>query len=197
MSNDTWATPKPVFEYYNSRYDFACDVAASDENHLCDKYITEDEDCLSSNWNGFGLESGDYVWCNPPYSKPLPFVQKCIDESICLGIGSVILVNHDMSVGWSALLTSIGCNIEVFTASGDKSEKTYRTGRIAFIDTDGYPVPSNPKGQVAVIIPPFVDIYREPQTIYVPLSVVMDEGQRMIDEKFSFSRKPAELEQAA
>ena len=41
MANDLWRTPKEVFKYFNDRYDFQCDVAASDDNHLDDCYITE------------------------------------------------------------------------------------------------------------------------------------------------------------
>ena len=182
MANDLWRTPKPVFEYYNSRYDFVYDVAASDENHLCEKYITEDDNFLTEDLNGYDIESGSYVWCNPPYSNPLPFVRKCITESINNGIGTVMLLNHDMSVEWSSLLATIGCRIEVLIASGSKQDKTYCDGRIAFIDGDGNPISSNNKGQFTAIIPPFVDVHRDADTSYVPLSRVMECGQRMIDE---------------
>jgi phage N-6-adenine-methyltransferase len=176
MANDLWRTPKEVFNYFDRRYDFQCDVAASDDNHLCDSYITEKENALTLDW-GASLETvnyGSYVWCNPPYSNPLPWVIKCISESEHYGIGSVMLLNCDMSVEWSSLLVNLECKIIHSIASGSKKDKTYRNGRIAFLNENNQPVGENNKAQVIFIIPPYVRA-GEPVTVYLPLVNIMED----------------------
>jgi phage N-6-adenine-methyltransferase len=176
MANDLWRTPPQVFKYYDDDCNFVCDVTASAENHLVECYMDEDDDMLSTDWLDFGIEEGQFVWCNPPYSNPLPFVSKCLSEAENNGIGSVMLLNHDMSVEWSALLATSGCFIEVFIAEGSKekgSKDPYRNGRVSFLDEDGEPIGSNNKAQFAVIIPPWVPRPGLPETVYTSLKSIM------------------------
>lgn len=64
-SKQDWNTPKWLFDYLNSRFGpFDLDAAADDNNHLCEKYFTEQNSALANNWEG-------KVFCNPPYSKKL------------------------------------------------------------------------------------------------------------------------------
>jgi phage N-6-adenine-methyltransferase len=161
MANDMWRTPPEVFNYFNKDYNFQCDVAASDDNHLVDWYYTERTDGLNSIWIDT-LDAGDYVWCNPPYSNPLPWVAKCIWESRYNGIGSVLLLNMDMSTRWAELLLSVNCTIITLTG-----------GRIAFLNEHGKPIKGNNKGQVVYIIPPFTNSLKSPTTEYLKLSKVM------------------------
>jgi phage N-6-adenine-methyltransferase len=174
MANDLWRTPKEVFNYFNRRYDFQCDVAASDDNHLCNGYLTEENNALELDW-GFDCNSGGYIWCNPPYSNPLPWVNKCIKESQERGIGTVMLLNCDMSVEWSSLLVKLECKIIHPIASGSKKDKTYCNGRIAFLKENNQPVGENNKAQAFFIIPPYVRT-GEPVTRYLPLVDIMQGG---------------------
>jgi phage N-6-adenine-methyltransferase len=173
MANDLWRTPKEVFNYFNRRYDFQCDVAASDDNHLCDLYYTEISNALYNAWS-YKVKPGGFIWCNPPYSKPLPWIEKAITESQESGIGSVILLNCDMSVEWSSLLVNLECKIIHSIASGSKKDKTYRNGRIAFLNENNQPVGENNKAQVIFIIPPYVRA-GEPVTVYLPLVNIMED----------------------
>ena len=188
MANDLWRTPPQVFEHYNSIFNFKCDVAASKENSLCEKYITEEEDTLTLPWREKLIIPGEYVWLNCPYSKPLPFIRKAIVESSFYGIGSVILTNLDMSVEWSAVLSNIGCEIEQFTASGSKEDKTYCNGRMAFLDSNGEPIGSNNKGQMVSIIPPFVSVNRKALITTTPLKEIMESGQSVIEHKLKVNK---------
>lgn len=44
---DLWRTPKSLFDFYNRRFDFKMDVAASKENSLVDlNYWTERDNAL-------------------------------------------------------------------------------------------------------------------------------------------------------
>ena len=49
ISEIDWATPQWLFKWLNERFHFELDAAASKENALCDKYITENT--LSKDWN--------------------------------------------------------------------------------------------------------------------------------------------------
>jgi phage N-6-adenine-methyltransferase len=160
MANDLWRTPKEVFKYFNDRYDFQCDVAASNENHLCNYFFTKGDSGLDNFWSEYVDPSG-HVWCNPPYSKPLPWIKKAIAESQESGIGSVILLNCDMSTKWAKLLTKVSCEIIFITE-----------GRIAFLDGKGQAIGGNNKSQMVIIIPPYVRA-GEPVTRYLPLVAIM------------------------
>ena len=44
---DLWQTPKALFDYYDKRFGFTLDLAASEDNKLCSQFIGEDENALS------------------------------------------------------------------------------------------------------------------------------------------------------
>ena len=45
-------TPTYIWEELNNEFKFTCDMCASDENHLVDKYYTIDNSALDKDWNG-------------------------------------------------------------------------------------------------------------------------------------------------
>ena len=179
MANDTWRTPLEVFAYYDASYSFVCDVAASHKNNLCTRYFDEEYCGIDHSWT-MHASSGDHVWLNPPYSDPKPFIKKAIDESKLNGIGSVILLNHDMSVEWASLLVNINCDIQVFIASGSKENKDYHGGRMSFLNAEGKPTSGNSKGQFVAIIPPYVR-NGIPTTTYISLGHVIEIGRVILN----------------
>ena len=62
-----------MFSRLNDIYDFDLDVAATEQNKMCDLYFTKENDALGLSWEG-------RCWCNPPYSCAGEFVKKAIDE---------------------------------------------------------------------------------------------------------------------
>lgn len=74
VSRDTWATPRSLGRGLVKRFHCDLDVAAAPHNALCRRFYTREDNGLTSPWNGI-------VWCNPPYSDPLPWVKKAIEES--------------------------------------------------------------------------------------------------------------------
>jgi hypothetical protein len=73
--NNEYYTPKWVFEFLNARFDI--DVAAPKggvEWLPADNHYDIDMDGLQQNWYGF-------VWCNPPYSNPTPFIEKFLSHA--------------------------------------------------------------------------------------------------------------------
>ena len=43
-------TPKDIWEKLSDEFDFTCDMCASDENHLIDKYYTAENSALDKDW---------------------------------------------------------------------------------------------------------------------------------------------------
>lgn len=95
---DEWSTPQWLFDYYNTRYSFALDAAASDINHKCERYFTRHDDALKQTWQG-----NESVWCNPPYSDPAPWVKKAIEEvNQSRRMTIIMLLPSDTSTAWFA-----------------------------------------------------------------------------------------------
>lgn len=63
-ATDEWSTPKDLFDELDDEFGFDLDVASNDENALCEKHYTQEDDGLSQEWSGT-------VWCNPPYGRQI------------------------------------------------------------------------------------------------------------------------------
>jgi len=70
---DEWYSPAFIFNTLNVRFDLDVCHPARPTNVPCDKYFTKEDDALSQDWHGF-------VWMNPPYSNPRPFIEKWLDH---------------------------------------------------------------------------------------------------------------------
>lgn len=139
-------------------------MACSRENKLCGLGFTEKDDSLSFDWyqvikerlgynpNYIGHE---YVWLNCPYSNPMPWVKKSL-EAQSKGLGVVMLLNSDTSVGWFAeALKGVS---EIRNIIGDEtpdSKREYSSGRLAFLNGDGDPISGNNKPQFVLVFNPF------------------------------------------
>ena len=131
---DLWMTPKYIYNYYNARFNFSHDVAASEENHLAPCFFTEDDDALSRDW-------GRSNWLNPPYSETAKWVEKAIEQSSG-GYGRIVvmLLPAATSVAWfeKAIKNCSECHVI--------------TGRIGFISNEtGKPVNNNNIGSVVFV----------------------------------------------
>lgn len=70
-------TPKDFFKKYNDIFNFDIDVAATNDNHLVDKYQTIEDDALIQD------QSNMVCQMNPPYGKEIgKFVKKAYEESL-------------------------------------------------------------------------------------------------------------------
>lgn len=72
--NDVVFTPTYIFEALKLEFD----LDPAHPNHKTNvptlNWYTETDDGLTSPWHGL-------VWCNPPYSKPRPWIEKFIEHS--------------------------------------------------------------------------------------------------------------------
>ena len=141
---DSWMTPKFVFDFYNRRFNFKCDFAASIDNTLCEYYFSapngsdENKGALFASLSD-GRLCGN-VWCNPPYSDIMPWVKKCRELSIQTGLVFVVLIPADTSVSWFKY------------AFENCSECHLISGRISFINEETKkPVNGNNKGSVVFV----------------------------------------------
>lgn len=131
---DLWQTPPQIFQYWNRIYDFDCDVAASEYNHLVPTYMDEAYDALANDWM-------DANWCNPPYSDIGPWVKKASEQAE-EGRKTVMLIPANMDTKWFMEVIRSPHAYVVFLVGG----------RIRFIRADTQqPVGSNPRGSMFVI----------------------------------------------
>lgn len=64
MAEDqTWRTPRHIFDPLHQEFDFTLDAAASAENTLLPRYCSVEDDALTQSW------TDERVWCNPPYGR--------------------------------------------------------------------------------------------------------------------------------
>lgn len=138
-----WQTPIPLFVALDAEFCLTLDAAASADNALCNRYITEEQNTLTTPWADFLVAPG-YVWLNPPYSDITPFVQKAAAESKNQ-IGTVMLVPSDTSVGWFREAIETASEVRFIVR-----------GRLAFINpASGKPVSGNNKGSMLIIWHPY------------------------------------------
>lgn len=138
-----WQTPIPMFVALDAEFCLTLDAAASADNALCNRYITEEQNTLETPWADY-LSIPGYVWLNPPYSDIGPFVQKAAAESKNQ-IGTVMLVPADTSVGWFREAIETASEVRFIVG-----------GRLAFINpVSGKPVSGNNKGSMLIIWHPY------------------------------------------
>jgi phage N-6-adenine-methyltransferase len=63
--SNEWATPQEFYDELNKEFNFSLDPCATEQNHKCDKYYTEQDDGLVLSWDN------ETVFCNPPYGREL------------------------------------------------------------------------------------------------------------------------------
>lgn len=162
MANDLWRTPREVFNALDREFDFIADMASSKDNALCETFFTEEQDSLSFDWRytiecvmGEDLPKGaKYVWLNCPYSDPMPWVKKSL-ETQASGLGMVMLLNSDHSVGWfSEALKGVSEIRNIIADPTPEGKREYSSGRISFIDENGKPANGNSKPQVILVFNP-------------------------------------------
>lgn len=80
--NQSWQTPKELFDKLNKEFNFDIDAAADSTNSLCSKWFGKDgvlENALEGSWK----DHGKSFFLNPPYNAKLQdkFITKIIEEA--------------------------------------------------------------------------------------------------------------------
>ena len=177
---DRTRTPQWLFEALNAEFKFCLDAAALPETALCERYLTPQIDALSVSWGDFvpPFERAPFVWVNPPYSNPVPWIKKCLEEKE-RGIGSVVLIPEDSSAEW---WPGDDCSeVRRITGYTDANGK-WRSGRINFINAEtGEEIKGNNKGSNLLV---FIPGYNGPcLTRHVSKGDLLVKGMAMLGDK--------------
>jgi phage N-6-adenine-methyltransferase len=97
-SKQDYCTPPELLRALEKRLNidfFACDLAASNENHIAEQWYSEEENSLVQSWSDW------YGWCfcNPPYADIEPWVRKAYWESK-LGAQVAMLLPASVGSNW-------------------------------------------------------------------------------------------------
>ena len=87
-ARDLWSTPQWLYDWLDARFGFDVDLACSIDNCKAETgFYSERFDALTQDW----IKAGKRGFCNPPYSKIAPWLEKGYRESK-RGFTSVFLV---------------------------------------------------------------------------------------------------------
>lgn len=116
VDTDDWYTPAWIFDGLGLR--FHLDVASPDEPLTwipTDARFTVADDGLTQAWHGL-------VWCNPPYSEPLPWCRRWAEHA-----NGLILLRSDLSTSGP------------FTAATAATTMYLPPKRLQFVSAVGHP----------------------------------------------------------
>jgi site-specific DNA-methyltransferase (adenine-specific) len=92
---EKWETPQTFYDELDSEFHFTLDPAASEDNHKCKLYFTEEDDGLKKSW------AGNTVFCNPPYCRKTgEWVKKAYNESLQADTKVVMLLPSRTDTKW-------------------------------------------------------------------------------------------------
>ena len=88
-NKQNWETPQELFDKLNNEFNFDLDAAASDENHKCENYFTEEQNALEQDWSKYKS-----IFINPPYDSKLQteFLKKAYETNKTHGTKIVLLI---------------------------------------------------------------------------------------------------------
>jgi len=70
-----WETPKEFFSMLDKIFHFTLDPAATEDNRLCKKFFTMEDNALEQSWYG------EVAFLNPPYGRKIAlWMKKCAEE---------------------------------------------------------------------------------------------------------------------
>lgn len=92
---DDWYTPGWLFDALDVVFDMDVCAPTVEAHRTCPakQYLTEDDDGLTTEWDGL-------VWCNPPYSHAAPWVARWLEHG-----NGVLLAHIPANAAWSVDLS--------------------------------------------------------------------------------------------
>lgn len=135
---DYWRTPVQFFNFAKIQFfNFDVDLACNTNNSLCDLGLYHDcgVDSLGEEW----IDWGRYGWCNPPYSKIKPWLEKAIDQRD-KGFSSVFLIPTPNGESRDQIIVE------------ESNQLVYIQGRVPFISSvTGKPASGSFRGSCFVV----------------------------------------------
>ena len=141
MGNQDWETPPDFWAVLNEEFGFQLDAAASVNNTKCKAYIEE-----GALWEGCAwvceTEIGVWrtrVYCNPPFTNMMPWVQKAYAEAQKHPYAVVGVVGPLSAAKWFVFCYEAAREIRILTP------------RIQFVAPPGLKQSSNSKDNVFIV----------------------------------------------
>lgn len=97
---DDWATPKELWRELNRQHAFDVDAAASQSNHLCNKWYGLDHEDPTRRNGLAGDWDGESIWINPPYGRVIKDWTKAAVEHYRNGGKVVMLLPSRTDTKW-------------------------------------------------------------------------------------------------
>lgn len=133
FDKDSLQTPRYIFDWLNSHYNFDVDLCASDDHHYCNNYYTKNNSCLDNKWL-----SGDNCFINPPYSN--------IDQFLPISIANTI---YDITTVF--LIPELNGESRTEIIINKASKIIHLSPRVSFIRPDnGLEYKGNNRGSIVV-----------------------------------------------
>lgn len=136
-TRDNWRTPKRIFDYWHSRFNFDLDAAADVNNALCQNFFTEQNSALKADW-----PHDSTVWCNPPYSISWAFALAALRHRFTCKNIVLLVPSATDTMYWRSV-------------AREADEIWISAGRIGFVDPDsGETKNGNPIGSTIFVLSP-------------------------------------------
>lgn len=138
--DDTWMTPKAIFDPVHRAFDFDLDGAAGSAREArLPVFIDPETDALSTSWRF----TGSRVWLNPPYGRTLKhWIEKASGEcgrGVDLVV-TLIYANVDTNY-WRDFVSTCEHTAAVI----------FIHGRVHFVSVDEGQVNASPKGSALIV----------------------------------------------
>lgn len=126
--SDQWETPQELFDELNKEFNFDIDLCANEHNTKCEYYCTDylaESVTITNNIGEHDLTldfiENKVLFMNPPYSNPLPFMEKAFLD--CKYNKIVCLLKVDPSTKWWAVFwdyekhkPKLGCEVRFLSS---------------------------------------------------------------------------------
>tara|TARA_R110002020_G_scaffold42879_1_gene125116 strand:+ start:508 stop:1137 length:630 start_codon:yes stop_codon:yes gene_type:complete len=138
--NDTWRTPKPLFDRLNREFNFELDAAALKHTALMDNYYGPDHED-GSRTDALALQDweGQSIFVNPPYGRSVgDWIKKGWEESL---------------KGKTVVMLVMACTDTIWWHNWAWQADQIRLmkGRVPFLREDGSKASSAPKGSAILV----------------------------------------------
>lgn len=172
---DEWRTPEDLFSSINDFFRFNLDAAATADNALCDAFISQDKDSLSTTpWSSYSGANHTRAWLNPPYSKTREFLGRARLELNYNNVVTVAIVRADApETGW--------WNTGVLFGSRLAFDVIYLTPRVNFTRPDG-------KDSAGNVFPCCLIVYRKIVSFRSPAPYWWHWKRRPLSDVYTMSR---------
>jgi phage N-6-adenine-methyltransferase len=92
---EDWGTPLDLYDSLNEYFDFAVDLAATEENALAPEYVV---DFFKEDWKSMRDYENKWCWCNPPYGTK--GVGEWVKHVVEVGCNCVMLIPASVGADW-------------------------------------------------------------------------------------------------